>query len=188
MNSSIDTPLIQYKIAVNRDGHAYKQLFLFFHKALIRFAFTYVKSNEAAEEVVSDIFMKIWDMGERLRDVENLKVYLFTATKNAALNYLAKYQKYTVWDLENVEVELDESVYNPEEIFLRQEFRNKVLHTVKELPPKCQMVYKLIREDGLSYKEVAQILSVSVNTVENHMTAALHKLAKALKAYIHSAQ
>jgi RNA polymerase sigma-70 factor (family 1) len=187
MKSNTDTSLIQYKIAVNRDEHAYKHLFLSFHKPLIRFAFTYVKNNEAAEEVVSDVFMKIWDLKQKLADIENLKVYLFTATKNTSLNYLAKYEKYTVWDLENVEVKLDEHIYNPEEILLKHEFRDKVLHAIKELPPKCQMAYKLIREDGLTYKEVAEILNISVNTVENHMTAALHKLARALKAYIHSA-
>ncbi len=188
MDRSIDIGLIQHDIAVNRDEYAYKKLFLYFHKQLIRFAYSYVKLNEAAEEVVSDVFMKIWDLGERLNDVENLKIYLFTATKNTALNYLSKYHKYTVWDLENVEVELDENAYNPAEMFLRREFQEKILHAIKELPPKCQMVYKLIREDGMSYKEVSAILNISVNTVENHMTAALHKLAGALKAYIHSAQ
>ena len=55
---------------------------------------------------------------------------------------------------------------------------------IRGLPPKCQMVYKLVREDGLSYREVSVIMNISENTVDRHLNNALHKLIKAVKLYL----
>jgi RNA polymerase sigma-70 factor (ECF subfamily) len=151
----------------------------------VRFAYTYLKSHEAAEEVFSDVMLKIWNLEDKLAKVDDITVYLYTAIKNASLNYLSKYKKYTVWDLENIDVVLDDKTYNPEQLLINNELRKKVLASINELPPKCQMAYKLIREDGLSYKEVAGILDISVNTVENHVTAALRRLSLSLRSWLH---
>jgi RNA polymerase sigma-70 factor (family 1) len=184
MKSVPELPTLCYEIAINRNERAYKELFVYFHKPLVRFAFTFLKSNDAAEEVFSDTLLRIWNLEEKLIQVENLNLYLYTAIKNRSLNYLARYKKYTTWDLENIGVVLDESSFDPEQILINNELRQKVLASINELPPKCQMAYKLIREDGLSYKEVAHILHISVNTVENHVTAALHKLAHSLRSWL----
>jgi RNA polymerase sigma-70 factor (family 1) len=184
MRSVPDLVTLCHEIAVKRNERAYKEIFVYFHKPLVRFAFTFLKSNDAAEEVYSDTLLRIWNLGDKLIQVENLTLYLYTAIKNNSLNYLARYKKYTTWDLENIDVVLDETSFNPEEILINNEFRKKVLASINELPPKCQMAYKLIREDGLSYKEVAHVLHISVNTVENHVTAALHKLAYSLRSWL----
>jgi RNA polymerase sigma-70 factor (ECF subfamily) len=80
-------------------------------------------------------------------------------------------------------VELDLSLYNPEELMLREELRQKIAQAIRELPPKCQMVYKLVREDGFRYKEVAAILNISENTVDRHLSNALHKLKQTVGIY-----
>jgi RNA polymerase sigma-70 factor (ECF subfamily) len=177
---------LQQRIAFERDERSYKQFFLHFYKGLIGFAVTYVKTQEAAEEIVSDVMMKIWNMQAELACIENIKVYLFTAVRNTSINYLTKNGRYTHKDIDNIDVSLNFDIYTPEDILLRDEFRKQVAAAIRSLPPKCQMVYKLIREDELTYRQVAQILNISVNTVDRHLTIALHKLAESVKIYLRS--
>jgi RNA polymerase sigma-70 factor (family 1) len=179
----IDIKRLQYQIAYERNERSYKLLFLHFYKGLTGFSRSYVKTQEAAEEIVSDIMIKLWNMQEKLDAVDNLKVYLFTATRNASVNYLTRNNKYTHWDIDNLNVELNLDMYNPEDILLREEFRKKVSLAIRSLPPKCQMVYKLVREDGFTYREVASIMNISENTVDRHLNIALHKLTDSVKAY-----
>ena len=84
---------LQEQIARNDDPVAYKELFVSFYNPLLRFAITLVKSKEQAEEVVSDVFMNIWEKRKRIGSIGNLQVYLFIAVKNTALNYLSKQNK-----------------------------------------------------------------------------------------------
>lgn len=174
----------QYRVAYERHEPSYEALFMHFYKELTAFAFSYVKNSECAEEVVSDVMMKVWQMDSGLASVQNLRVYLFTATRNTAINYLRKNKRHATWDIENVDVELNMELYHPEAATLQVELRRKIATAIKDLPPKCQMVYKLIREDGLSYKEVAEILSISPKTVDVHFTKAMQRLREALKIYL----
>src|SRR4028119_61506 len=180
----IDIPFLQQKVGIERDGRSYKLLFLYFHKDLLRFAFSIVKNREVAEEIVSDVMMKVWLAKEALAEIENLKLYLFKAIKNTALNHLARNSAYTSWDMEYIDIEPDMNLYNPEELMLREELSAQLLSAIKQLPPKCQMAYKLAREDGFSYKEVASIMGISENTVDRHLNDALHKLIKAVSPYV----
>lgn len=179
----IDIKGLQIKVGHERHEHSYKLLFLHYYKELSQFAYSFVKSREAAEDVVSDVMMNLWSMGSALTDVENLRVYLFSAVRNKGLNYLSKNSRYTQWDIDSIDVELDLSLYNPEELMLREELRQKIAQAIRELPPKCQMVYKLVREDGFKYKEVAAILNISENTVDRHLSNALHKLKQSVGIY-----
>jgi RNA polymerase sigma-70 factor (ECF subfamily) len=76
------------------------------------------------------------------------------------------------------------NLYNPEQVMLREELTATITSAIKELPPKCQMAYKLVREDGFSYKEVASIMGISENTVDRHLNNALHKLTRAVRTYV----
>jgi RNA polymerase sigma-70 factor (ECF subfamily) len=180
----IDIPFLQHRVGLHRDERSYKSLFLFFHKDLLRFAFSIVKSQEASEEIVSDVMMKLWSLREGILQISNLKLYLFQAIKNTSLNYLSRNQNYTSWDIEHVSIQPNLGVYDPEEEMLQEELLGKIAAAIDELPPKCQMVYKLVREDGFSYKEVAEIMSISENTVDRHLNNALHKLMKAISTYV----
>ena len=180
----IDILLLQEQIACNRDERSYKRLFFHFYKPLLRFALSYIKCGETAEEIVSDVMMKIWTMKEDLTHISNLKVYLYRAVKNGCLNHIAKNSKQIITDIENADVVLNSDLYNPEETALKSELREKIAEAIRGLPPKCQMVYKLVREDGLSYREVSVIMNISENTVDRHLNNALHKLIKAVKLYL----
>ncbi len=145
----------------------------------------YVGQREIAEEIVSDVMVKLWTMGERLLDIANLNIYLYIAVKNTAVNYLIKNKRYSSWDIDKI------SPYNgiiaedtPESLVLEEELKDRVKNAISRLPPKCQMVYQLIRIDGLTYKEVAEIMQISEHTVDRHLHIAVRKLAEALRDYL----
>ncbi len=175
---------LQEKIALQRDQAAYKQLFLSYYGDLYRFAIGFVRVKEAAEEVVSDVMLRIWCQEEKLLLVDNLAVYLYRATRNRCLNYIRDNQKHSTTSLEQFDDCFQYPQSNPEEAYLRNEWTGRLQEAVSGLPPKCKMVYKLVREDGLTYKEVAAILEISENTVDRHLNNALHKMVRSVKAYV----
>ena len=86
----------QRRISRLNDQQAYNDLFLHFYHSLHQFAFSLLKSKQLAEEAVSDVFIKIWQKRDTLESITNLRLYLFTSTRNAALNYL-KPENYFPW-------------------------------------------------------------------------------------------
>ena len=171
---------LQQGVAFDRDPSAYKQLYLHFYHTLIPFAASILKSREAAEEVFSDVMMKVWFMEGDLLKIDNLRVYLFASVKNASLNYLAKYHKVSVVDIDSVCLDTYHFI-NIESSYHEKEVQNQVAKAIATLPAKCQLVFRLIKEEGFTYKQVADIMEISVNTVEGHMAAALKKMHHALK-------
>ena len=176
---------LQKNVACHRDEPSYKTLFLHFHRPLLNLAYSFVNSRETSEELVCDVLMKVWTLQMDLLKIKNLKFYLYQAVRNSAINELKKNKKYTSWDIDNLQVQLNVDLYNPEEIFIKDELRRQIIIAVKDLPPKCQMVYKLVREDGFTYKEVAELLDISTNTVDRHLSNALHKLMHTVKEYFY---
>ncbi|MDB5229397.1 MAG: polymerase sigma-70 factor [Chitinophagaceae bacterium] len=176
---------LQTKIAVSRHEPSYKKLFLHFHKPLLHFAYSFLKTKEPAEEVVCDVLMKVWTMKEDVLKINNLRLYLYQAVRNTCINELKKNKKSATGDIESLDLQCDPDNESPEELFIHDELRKKINESIKELPPKCRMVYKLVREDDLTYKEVADILNISTNTVDRHLNNALHKLMSAMRSYFY---
>ncbi|WP_223233095.1 RNA polymerase sigma-70 factor [Chitinophaga sp. CF418] len=165
------------------DENAYRQLFRLFYKPLCQFATSIVRSNEQAEEIASDVFVNIWKNRERLLQVGNLKVYLYVSTRNTALNYLNK-QQLQHFSIDELSVELTVADSTPEQLMISGEMARKMAEAVNNLPPRCKIIYKLIREDGLKYKEVASILEISVNTIDVQMAIACKKISESLRLYL----
>lgn len=175
-----DIKELQRRLATYDDESAYREIFISFYKPLQQFAFSFVKSRELAEEIVSDVFLKIWLNRSELHLVENLKVYLYVSIKNTSLKYLLKQHRQVAISIDELEVELESFSRTPEEIMLTAEMLNKIKESVNSLPPRCKIIFKLIKEDGLKYKEVAEILNISIKTIDNQLAIALKKISKAL--------
>ena len=168
------------RIALNDDGAAYKQLFLHYHPRLLSFSFAITHCKESSEEVVSDVFINIWQGRRRLTEVLNLRVYLYVSTKNVALKYLMQQQKKNALSLDALELDMESPHYNPEEQLISAELLAKFEQAVSDLPPRCKIIFKLIKEDGLRYKEIAEILDISVKTIDNQLAIALARIARAI--------
>lgn len=170
---------LQQRIALYDDQTAYKELFALFCKSLQQFAVSFVRSPEVAEEIVSDVFIKVWKKRAGLNRIHNLKLYLFISTKNGALNHLRS-QKKVFLQPEQYFVQLQSIYFNPEKLMLTAEMMNRVQKAISDLPPRCQLIFKLIKEDGLKYRDVAELLQLSIKTIENQMAIALRKIGLAI--------
>ena len=168
-------------IAYKDDAAAYKELFLLYHKRLLNFSITITHSKESAEEVVSDVFMKIWTNRNILPTIENFHLYIYVVTKNFSINKALKEKKKESFSLDETAVDTKNIYADPEQLMITAEMQKRIRFAIQSLPPKCQLIFKLIREDGLKYKEVAELLNLSVKTIENQMTIALKKISESIR-------
>ncbi|MBX2920901.1 MAG: RNA polymerase sigma-70 factor [Chitinophagaceae bacterium] len=173
---------LQKKVSLEDDELAFRQIFRSFYTGLFQFSTSMVKVKEVAEEIVEDVFVKLWNNRKELGNIDNLRVYLYVAVRNHSLNYInRKANKEAPVELNNFDIVCSELAPSPEDLMVASEMLHTVNKAIYELPPKCRIVYKLVKEDGLKYKEVAEVLNISSRTVENHIALAIKKIALALK-------
>ncbi len=175
---------LQLRFALYEDMKAYKELYVLLFDGLHRFSFSLIKSREGAEEIVSDVFIKLWQIRDQLIKVDNLKVYLYTITKNFSLNYLTKNSKNPIVHLEQMNIETVVEFKSPEELYISAESINEVNQVIHTLPPQCKLIFQLVKEEGLKYKEVASVLNISVFTVRNQLAIAIRKIGEALPHHL----
>ncbi len=172
---------LQTRIA-NNDETAFTQLYLHFGKKLIHFSVSLVRSKEIAEELVEDVFVKLWANRSHIIEIENLTVYLYVAVKNRSLNVLSQKAKELVSaSFDYLDTTVDEFAADPYDLMITAEMMGRMHQAIETLPPRCKMIFKLIREDGLKYKEVGDILNISVNTIDAQMAIAVKKICTALQ-------
>ncbi|HET9503181.1 MAG TPA: RNA polymerase sigma-70 factor [Hymenobacter sp.] len=152
------------------DERAFDALFRHYSALVYRFAFSYLKSRPAAEEIVQECFIKIWEKRAQLRDDVPLKGYLFTTAHHAVLNELRRDQHHLRLHGEVAAAAGPASVANEAEY---QEMEALYQAALNRLPPKQREVFVLSRQLGLSYPEIAARQGVSVKTVEAHIMQAL---------------
>lgn len=172
-----DAELVEFwkKITLHDDSKAFELFFYLLNVRLIKFCILYVHQKEIAEEIVSDVFVTIWMQRKSLTHVHSPEVYTFIAVKNRSLNHIKRFSTMNLVALEENSGQLIES-YNPQKELEQQELFFKLDQAVQKLPQQCQLVFRLVKEDGLKYKEVAEILNVSYKTVQTQMLRAMKKL------------
>lgn len=172
---------LQQQIA-GGNQQAFASLFRLLYPRLLSFALQYVHVKETAEEIANDVFIKLWNRKEYLDQVNNLSTYLFVSVKNLSLNYLKQYSHIHVV-VESTEG--DTSLVNhedPEQQLEWKEMSFQLSQAIDNLPDQCRAVFKLIKEDGFRYKEVAEILGISPRTVETQLFRAMKKLQTLISA------
>ncbi|HVU58690.1 MAG TPA: RNA polymerase sigma-70 factor [Puia sp.] len=170
---------LQRKIALCDDMAAYRTLYITLHKELFYFSFSIIRSREVAEEIVSDVFIKLWRIRNELLAIENLTVFLYTIAKNLSINHITRNYKYPKVSLDTIEVENISSLDNAEELFITAELARRIQQAINTLPSQCKIIFQLVREAGLKHKEVAAILNISEFTVRNQLVIAVKKIAAA---------
>jgi len=181
MPTPLELTELQRRIALYHDEVAYRELFFLFYKPLLHFTRSFTITPEIAEEIVSDVFIKIWQNHHHLDEIRNLKVYLYVSAKNNAFRYMHSRKGIVAVRLDDVDVELQSDCQDPEQMMITAEMMMRINKAIDDLPPRCKIVYKMIREDRLKYKEVAQILDISVKTIDNQLAIALKKIAGAIE-------
>jgi RNA polymerase sigma-70 factor (family 1) len=176
-----DIAALLYSVSVNNDESSYRRLFEIFFPSLKRFACCLLRSAELAEEAASDTMIVVWEQRQRLTEIENIRVWLFVVIRNKCLNILKQQQARTTLSLDDIRVEVSFPGSDPEQICINSEIRKKMEKAINSLPPRCKLIFKLIKEEGLSYKEVAVILDISPKTVDAQLVTALRKLTQAIR-------
>ena len=168
------------EVSLSDSQVAFKSIYLTYYPQLIRFTCLYISSIAEAEEIVSDTFLTIWNNRKILLQISSFNAYVYSIARNKAISHYRKQHM--------EKVELDEKTIDfffqtettPEDELIKKEDISKLNEAINALPFKCKMTFKLIREDGLKYKEVAEILDISIKTVEAHLSTAIKKLRKTL--------
>lgn len=173
-------------IVQNENQHSFEKLFKIFYQRLLNFCMYYIKHKESAEEIVSDIFVNLWIKRKELGHIRNLETYLFISVKNHSLNHIKQFSNYRVTYLEDVGIHALVNISDPEKALEMRELIFKMDEAINSLPPQCKIIFNLIKEEGLKYKEVAEILSLSPRTVETQLVRAMKKLDKILTPYLSS--
>ena len=170
-----DTYDLQNRLTIG-DQTALKTLYDRYSTKLFQLAFAIVRSKEMAEEVVEDVFIKVWKKREQVGKIENFTFYLYVMTKNSSRDYLRKYGNKKIINLDEVALPFYRLDITPEDLMITEEIINQINKAINELPTKCRLIFKLVKEDGLKYREVAELLHLSRKTVENQVGIALKKI------------
>jgi RNA polymerase sigma-70 factor (ECF subfamily) len=151
---------------------SYEELFRKWYAPLCKMIFRILKDKDHTEDIVQEVFIKLWEKREDLSIDISLKSYLYRAAINAAYNYLEKNKRYPKLSIEELTIEIVSPSQAENDIHAK-ELETKINNTLASLPEGCREVFILSRQEGLSYKEIAETLAISIKTVENQMGKAL---------------
>ncbi len=170
------------------DYNAFETLFKCYYRSLVRLARIYVLREEVAEDIVQDLFVKIWEQPSLLNINISIRGYLNRSIYNSCINYILRKQQ--------VFKDIDQTSKNKIKDFLQAdpedspdtafdivELSSVIKETISQLPPECGRIFRMSREEGLSHKEIAEKLNISENTVKVQIYRALLRLKEALTEY-----
>lgn len=177
---TINSLLIRLKDHENERD--FKLLYHLLYDKFFRIAIYFLKKEGWAQEVVSDIFLILWNKRKELVSVKNFESYCFILLKNASLNYLEKHTDPT--DPLTDATDCNQPGETPESILMNDELLQVYVNAIDELPPRCGEVFIRIREEGLSYKETAEQLNISTKTVDAQLQKALLHIKEKIKQYL----
>ncbi|HVM89359.1 MAG TPA: RNA polymerase sigma-70 factor [Puia sp.] len=166
---------------VDNDETAFREFYRENVFKLFQFAFAFVRDKELSEEIVNDVFLKLWHKRGRIDEIKNINVYLYVSVKNTAFNYVRKKDFKKSINIDDLSADHFYMSPDQEEALITDELKKLIEQSINQLPPKCKIIFKMVKEDGLSADEVADILGISYKTVTTQLSIALKKLALVLK-------
>ncbi|NJN27854.1 MAG: RNA polymerase sigma-70 factor [Cyclobacteriaceae bacterium] len=179
-----ETKRLMVLIGRDNDQDAFRLFFDHFYPRLLKFALYFLESNQAAEEIVSTVFIGVWNNRQKLPKIERIEAYLFSSVRNKSFSYLRDNKRIQMKDLGSEESLFVPCFDSPDAELLNNELKDIIFEAINKLPPRCKMIFLLIREDGFKYNEVAELLDISPKTVEAQMGRALDKLRENLSPYL----
>lgn len=165
------------------DESAFKELFNYYYPRLLNYSFVIIKNHESAEDIVLEVLHSIWDQREKLNRIVRFESYLYVCTKNKTLNQIRENSKFLNVSFSKSHYKEYITYQNPEIHYLTIELLKIVDKAILGLPEKTRLVYRLVKEDGLKYQEVADILGISVKTVNNQLVCAVKSVRESVTDY-----
>lgn len=165
------------------DHVAYEKVFRAYYRSMTSYAFRFLGNVPDSESVVQDVFLRLWQNRMDISITSSLQNYLFKSVKNQCVNFLEHERIKSRYQTIVIQHEADRNDFS--EFFPEPDLMKRIESAIVALPPKRQEIFRMAREQGLKYREIADRLSLSVKTVETQMTMALKQLRIALKVYKH---
>lgn len=161
------------------DSGAFRLLYYEYCHPLIKYAFFIVKDIELSEDIVQEVFYKVWDNKHKLNPKQNVKSYLYEITKNEALMALRKRSNRDKYRNEQDEL----LTASPEDIYLTKELNCQYNEILFSLPERCRVIFCMSRIEKMTYQEIADALSLSIKTIETQIGRALTIFRRKLSNY-----
>lgn len=170
------------KDLLNSEKKGLEYLFKKYHSFLVKFSIQIVKREEVAEDIVQDLFFKLWGNRKQKEQVQHIKSYLFQSVKNQSINFLksskSNIQSDDLYKFDHL------TKNNVDELVQYESLQESIQKVLLKLPEKCRIIFKLSRFEQKSYKEIADKLNISIKTVENQMGKALKIMREELKEFV----
>jgi len=163
----------------NDDQMAFQQLFEKYAERIYYFSMRYIKNKEEAEEIAQEVFVRVWLRRHDLKEELSFSSYIFMIAKNALIDTIRRKQKETIFQ-DNIKPNTELYSSSSSDSMEYKELSTLIDKSIKDLPLKRKQIYQLSREEGLTYKQIAEKLNISIKTVETHMRLALQQLKKSV--------
>lgn len=160
------------------DEKAFSSIYKLYWEKVYNFSHLYLVSSEDVAEIVQEIFIKLWETRHLVDEEQSFEGFLFIVTRNQIFNYSRKQLNYSF--LKMTVLESIEKSYEEEDKLEISDLKQYLSVLISQLPKRQQEIFRLSREQHMTYKQIAEELSISEKTVEYHMTAALKYLRKNL--------
>ena len=164
------------------DFGAFENLFRKYHEELCNYAFQFFSDKDTVQEIVQDLFYKLWQKRDSITIHTSIRAYLYRAVYNNTLQVLREKNSLQSLDqMGSFEQRVTDDYNSPLQV---KELNIIIQRTLKSMPDKVREIFEMSRFDGLKYREIAELLSISVKTVEANMGRALKLFRKNLKDYV----
>jgi RNA polymerase sigma-70 factor (ECF subfamily) len=164
---------------IEGDSEAFEKIYYAYVERVYYFAIRYLKDSSESEEIVQEVFAKIWESRRNIDPDMSFSGYILTTTKNTIFNENRKkinHQAYCSYIISY----LQKNIHDVENEIIYQDLMELLNKTIEELPEKRREIFKLSRFQGLPYKEISKKLSISEKTIETHMRLALRDIKSVL--------
>ncbi len=173
------------KSVANSELDAFRRLYDLYLQKVYSYSYFLTRSTEQAEDLTQELFAKIWIKRTELKSIENFDAWLTTLVRNSAYNFLKRHaieQK----ALRRIELSKQPDSVSIDDALIHKEYSKIYQEAIDQLPPQQKKVFLLSRNEGLKQEEIASNLGISLNTVKNHMKAALFSIRTYMKSYVSS--
>jgi RNA polymerase sigma-70 factor (ECF subfamily) len=175
---------LYYKEVKHNDScECFQAIYKQYYNQLLFLAKKYVKETEDAEEVLSEVFLKLWNKRKEISINTSFHNYLYTSVRNKALDFLRK-NKNRTFESDDYASQIPCGAVGPDELIDSEDLFNRIENAIEELPEKRRQIFKMSRTEGLKYCEIAEKLGVSIKTVETQMGRSLKYLREKFEVEI----
>ncbi|NVJ48458.1 MAG: RNA polymerase sigma-70 factor [Cytophagia bacterium] len=181
MSSDQDTAL-QQRLS-RGDETAFQETFELYFKVLVLFATKFSLDKETAEDLVQDVFVKLYEQKERLQFHSSLKAFLYQSVRNRCIDMIRSSKTREKHHME-IKAGAELEGLNSEDLMLQSELEEKIYHSIGQLPEQCQIIFKMNRFEGKMNQEIAEELNISKRTVETQISKALKRLREDIYPYL----